>query len=95
MLRLLFIVLVVIVAIFVLRKRYVFKIIMRQPAPLLRGQIPGRSWPEVSDFIKNLGLPPGSAIIAYPDERRFRLVFSRDIPEPLQQRIRNFLYLGL
>lgn len=94
MLRWLLIVLAIVVVVFLLRRRYLFKIAVRHGEPRLLGVIPGRSWPEVKDFLTSLSLPSGSTIVAHRDERRFRLSFSRDIPESARQRIRNFLYLG-
>ncbi len=70
-----------------------FKIRVRGSGIYLSGEIPGRSRPQVLDFLKSLNLRPGATITGYRDTTRFRLAFSRDISEGNRQRIRNFLYL--
>jgi hypothetical protein len=97
MIRFLFIVLVIaVVVILVLRGVFssaVFRIRVAGRDLLLQGNIPGRSWSEVRDFLRSLNLPPGTVITGYPDASRFRLEFGRHLDEGTRQRIRNFLYL--
>ncbi len=75
-----------------------FRIRVRGGRAELRGQVPGRSRADVIEFINSLDLPEGAAISGHPSPRKqdpgrgFELRFSK-IPQPTQQRIRNYLYL--
>ena len=58
----------------------------------MNGAMPGRSASEILDFVARLELPAGSRIWGVPDRGRLRLEFAGDVPENLQQRMRNFFY---
>jgi hypothetical protein len=98
MIRFLFIVFIIAVLIvLILRGIFssaVFRIRVTGRDILLSGNIPGRPWPEVRDFLRSLNLPRGTVITGYPDESRFRLGFNQHLDEGIRQRIRNFLYLS-
>ena len=70
-----------------------FKIRVKGSGIYLSGDIPGRSWAEVHDFLKSLNLRPGTTITGYRDTKRFRIAFNRALSEGTRQRIRNFIYL--
>jgi hypothetical protein len=77
------------------RARSVFRIDVLQGRLKLTGTIPGRSWSEISEFLKTLPLPRRCHIVGLPAQQRFALTFSGNINEDTRQRIRNFLYLNL
>lgn len=56
------------------------------------GEVPGKSTSTVAEFVAGLQLPKGAKIWAVPDRDRVMLRFSSQVPEHLQQRIRNFFY---
>ena len=60
-----------------------------------KGALPGRNPQEITSFLKELQLPPGSIVRAYRIQARpfYRLRFSGRVPEGTQQRVRNYLYL--
>lgn len=100
MIRLIIILVFIIAVIWMLKKTFgeigsIFTIEIANGVPTIKGELPGRSWVEVKDFLFGLNLPPNSKIVGYPDGKRFRLSFSKGISEAMQQRIRNFLYFGL
>jgi hypothetical protein len=100
MIRLIVILGFIIAVIWILKKAFgeigsIFTIEIVNGVPKIKGELPGRSWLEVKDFLLGLNLPRHSKIVGYPDGKRFRLSFSRGISEAMQQRIRNFLYFGL
>jgi len=75
--------------------RKMFEIVVTPGGAELRGGVPGLARSEVVDFVSSLGLAPGARIWGVPDSRRvYRLKFSAHVPEPMQQRIRNFFYLS-
>ena len=59
---------------------------------VLKGEVPGKSEASVAEFIAGLELPRGAKIWAVPDRDRLTLRFSSQVPDHLQQRIRNFFY---
>jgi hypothetical protein len=59
---------------------------------VLEGEVPGKSEATVAEFIAGLELPKGAKIWAVPDGDRVVLRFSTQVPDHLQQRIRNFFY---
>ena len=58
----------------------------------VKGAVPGKSSAEVADFVAGLELPAGARIWGVPDRDRIMLRFSAQVPENLQQRIRNYFY---
>lgn len=58
----------------------------------MKGAVPGRSAPEICDFVARLELPAGAKIWGVPDRDRLRLEFAGDVPDNLKQRLRNFFY---
>jgi hypothetical protein len=80
------------------RGKALFRIRIRGGRAELRGQVPGRSQADVLEFVDSLELPDGAEISGHPAARNqdpgrgFELRFSK-IPQPTQQRIRNYLYL--
>ena len=58
----------------------------------VKGEVPGKSEGAVQEFVAGLALPKGARIWAVPDRDRVMLRFSANVPEHLQQRIRNFFY---
>ncbi len=59
----------------------------------IRGDVPGHGEGEVAEFVAGLELPEGAKIWGIPDRDRIQLRFSSDVPDNLQQRLRNFFYL--
>ena len=58
----------------------------------VKGNVPGKSGGEVAEFVAGLELPKGARIWAVPDRDRITLRFSAEVPENLQQRLRNYIY---
>lgn len=58
----------------------------------VKGEVPGKSAGEVTDFVAGLELPAGARIWAVPDGERMQLRFSGHVPDNLQQRLRNYFY---
>ena len=56
----------------------------------LDGTVPGKSDADARDFIERMELPPGAKIWGHRDGSGFRLRFSADVPDNLQQRARNY-----
>jgi hypothetical protein len=59
---------------------------------VLEGEVPGKSEALVAEFVAGLELPKGAKIWGVPDRDRLTLRFSSQVPDHLQQRIRNFFY---
>ncbi len=59
----------------------------------LKGTVPGRSESDVIDFVSRMELPRGAKIWGVRDHGQIRLRFSSSVPENLQQRTRNYLYV--
>ena len=57
----------------------------------LKGSVPGKSDADARAFIAGLELPKGARIWGVPDGDRLRIRF-RDVPDNLQQRVRNYVY---
>lgn len=58
------------------------------------GEVPGYSVGEVTEFVGGLELPAGGRIWGVPDGERIQLRFA-NVPEGLQQRLRNYFYAPL
>jgi len=58
----------------------------------LQGQVPGKSGDEVVEFVAKLDLPTGAKFWGVPERNRLQLHFAGEVPEHLQQRIRNYVY---
>jgi len=59
----------------------------------VKGSVPGYGVGEVAEFVAGLELPTGSRIRGIPEGDRVVLRFSDEVPERMQQRVRNFFYL--
>lgn len=70
-----------------------FVVRVRRGRVELSGPVPGHTPRAIHDFFADLRLPSGATVRAYPDDVRFRLDFSPEVPADERQRIRNFLYL--
>lgn len=69
-----------------------FTVNIRGQTVTLKGQYPGKDPADVTSFIAGLELPEGAKFWAVPDGDELRLRFSPQIPDNLQQRIRNYFY---
>jgi hypothetical protein len=58
----------------------------------IKGTVPGHGDADVRDFVAGLELPEGAQFWGIPDRERFQIGF-HEVPERLQQRIRNYLYM--
>lgn len=58
----------------------------------VRGSVPGKDVAAVAAFVRSLDLPVGARVWGTPDGGRLRLGFSRQVPEAMHQRLRNYFY---
>lgn len=76
--------------------RFVVRVQSDDPTDIaIKGEVPGLSHGDVVEFVGGLELPKGSKIWGVPDRDRLVLRFSSEVPENVQQRMRNFFYNAL
>lgn len=56
----------------------------------IKGTVPGKAEGDVVDFVTGLELDPGAKIWGVPNGDRVSLRFSGEVPDNLQQRMRNY-----
>lgn len=67
-----------------------FSIKVGAGGPQMKGSVPGKSDSDVLAFVADLELPVGAKIWAVPDGDRLQMRFSGNVPDNLQQRMRNY-----
>jgi len=67
-----------------------FTIVVKAGGPEMKGSVPGKSESDVLAFVGDLELPTGAKIWAVPDGDRLQMRFSGNVPDNLQQRMRNY-----
>jgi len=64
-----------------------FVLTVEEAGVRLEGTVPGKADNESQEFVERMELPVGAKLWGYPDGR---LGFSREVPDNLRQRSRNF-----
>ena len=61
---------------------------------VVSGEVPGYGHGDVREFVAGLELPEGARLWGEQDGASVRIRFSDEVPERLQQRLRNMFLLG-